>query len=770
MQSLFFWKEWPRPFKFLYTILIATFSAAITWMVYAYFMGVEMFIDWNILADTDRIDATINTFKIGPFTLSTTAENTIFYQRFQGGIPSINAFSYYIFLVTGVICANILFTINTTLSRFWYYVGVALFAYFLVNLKLELLLLFESEFKIGLIVALILFLPTSYYFNVINPSVSFIKRLGVFLGLTAVMAILIQFTATVQSPFFHIATASMANPIAISLVFILLVAHELVGWMVYIITNANTASSKNSLTHFCILALVYLVNLGLAYFHETRAIDWDFLYINLFLLLLISAVLGVWGYQQREEQYGYLFSFLPIGAIFYITMGVCCFVTISHLMTTGNDAGLEVFRDMILYGHIGYGVIFILYIIANFAAPLKNNLKVYKVLYKPTGMPYFTFRLAGTIAVVALFLRANWEVPVNQSVAGYYNSLGDLHRHINEVPLAQQYYKEATEYGYNNHKGNYTLACLLESQEEVENATKHYYNASQKWPSAQSFINLSNLQKKEEGFFEGLFTLKEGLETFHGNPQIQNNLGVLYGETDILDTTLLYLDQSYTNSQPLAASNILAMVAKNSIRLAPDSILSDYEIANDPISINNRIVLNNNSGKPENIDYYPADSALSFVEASILYNNSFNHLFDEDSLVTDDIYQYSDLAVNVNFRESLHYIISLNHYKNLDINKAFRRLNWLANRISDNSGKYFNHVGLWALEQGAPDVAIDHFRWALDVGFEEARLNLAIALTESQNIAGALEIWQSLAESNEVSIKTMALNLLPLLQIEKSAV
>lgn len=769
MQAFFFWKEWPRPFKELYYFLFITFCAAVIWMVYAYLQGNAITLDWNTLGDTQKTDTLINSFKVGPFTLSVSAESTIFYQRFEGSFPRLNILSYYIFLAVTVVSANILLTIATTLSRFWYYVGIALFAAFLVNLKLELLMLFGSDWKSGLTIALLLFLPCSYFFNVIKPNISFVKRLGVFMLLTLVMGLIIYFFSEVKSPFLYLSASGIINPLIISMIFILLVANEIISWMIYIITHANTATSKNTLPHFLVLIVIYMTNLVLAYFHEARQIDWDLIYVNLFFLLLTSTLLGIWGYKNREEQYGYLFKFYPFGAIFYIVMAITCIVTIAHFITTGNDVALEVFRDTIIYGHIGFGTIFILYILGNFAAPLKSNLKVYKVLYKPTGMPYFTFRFAGIIAVAAFFLYANWKVTVKQATAGYYNSLGDLHLHDNDVLLAQQYFKEASEYGYNNHKANYTLGHLNARQKNIDEAIKNYEDATKKWPSVQSFVNLANLRKEEKGFFEGLFTLQEGSKVYPNTGPIQNNIGLLYSKTDILDTTFIYLDKAYQNeSKKVAGSNILAMVAKKNLDIKADSVLADYEIANDPISINNRFVLSNNSAESADLAYSPSDSTLSFIEASIFYNGALNALFKEDSINTEEIYHYADIASNVNFRESLQYIASLNHYKNNNVNKAFRRLNWLANRLGDNSGKYFNHVGLWALEQNAPDVAVDYFKWSLDEGFEEARLNLAIALTESQNNNVAIAVWQDLRKKDDNNLKQMSNNLLSILTLKET--
>ena len=58
------------------------------------------------------------------------------------------------------------------------------------------------------------------------------------------------------------------------------------------------------------------------------------------------------------------------------------------LLGSSNDAALRVIRDFIIYSHIGFGAIFLVYILSNFVNMLDDNLNVYKVLYNPNRMAY----------------------------------------------------------------------------------------------------------------------------------------------------------------------------------------------------------------------------------------------------------------------------------------------------------------------------------------------------------------------------------------------
>lgn len=765
MQSKFFWQSWPAPYKQIYLGLLFLSVLSIFWFGYNYFSGAESIIGWDILAKTEHVNVLIDTFKVGPFSLSTSAENVLFFQQYSGGAPVINTFSYYLFLIVSVLCINVLLTVATALPRFWYFAAMAVFAFILVNFKMELLLLFGSEEKWGLIIALLLYLPASFFFNSVKSETSFLVRLVAFIGITGVLAIIIGFFAEVDTPFLYLSTYGMTNAYVISLIFILMVAHEIIASFIYLLTSSGGSTSKNNLTHFYLITTIYLINLFLVYLHETRVIDWDIIYINLFLLLLISALLGIWGFKQREEQYKYLFNFFPFGAVAYLALAVCCFTTIAHFMRTFNDPAIEVFRDFIIYAHLGYGIIFVVYITSNFLDPLKKNMPVHKVLYKPTAMPYFTFRLAGLIAFTAFLVKSNWEVPVNQSVAAWYNGIADMHYSNGESLLAESYYKEAAVFGYKNHKSHYMLGELARRKNDDVKAAVYYKSAITKNPTPQSYVNLSNIYMGQSRFFDALFTLNEGLEQNPGNDKILNNLGLAYAKTNIQDTAAFYFNEAFKNdnSQDAAGSNIIALLAKNDYGIDADSVLSEFDIKEDPISFNNSVVLKNKTHEYLNKDFAPKDTVLTFLNATIIYNKAFNHLFAEDSLDTELVRSYLNVKGNINYKEKLNLALSLNWYYNQNVSKAFRQLNWVANTSTFNAGSYFNLIGLWALQQKAPYVAVDYFSWASERNYSEAKFHLAIALTENGQIEEAKAAWRELLEIGDSKVKGIAQALLQVL-------
>src|SRR5690606_6377483 len=134
------------------------------------------------------------------------------------------------------------------------------------------------------------------------------------------------------------------------------------------------------------------------------------------------------------------------------------------------------FEDAIVFSQLGFGGMFLFYIIVNFITPLMRNMAVYRIVFKEGTLPYTTYRIAGVIAVVAFYLLSN-QVAFSQALAGFYNGLGDLYKTRNQQLLSQQYYRQGAAYGYQNHKSNYQLGFIANQKEKPGEAVYHFEQA-----------------------------------------------------------------------------------------------------------------------------------------------------------------------------------------------------------------------------------------------------------------------------------------------------
>ncbi|MDH5398656.1 MAG: hypothetical protein OEX02_10935, partial [Cyclobacteriaceae bacterium] len=540
--------------------------------------GADASINWESLVQTEIMETVLDSFRVYPFTLQVNVENLVFLEWMGGSDININFFATYTYLILLASSLSVILAVSTTLSRFWFLVANTLFIVVLIALKLDLVMLFESTNRLALVFALVAFLPTSYYFHAINKNFSLAFRIITFLTITGLLALTIHFFSGVERPFLHLAAYGMTVPLILSLLFIIMVAHDIMAAFLNALSSGSMGTTGNW-KHFFIISFIYLANLLILYLNETHVIEWDVLPVNHFVLVAISAILGIWGFRQREPQYEYLASFQPGGAIFFLAMGTIFFSSTGYFMANGNDPVIEVFKDIIIYSHFAYGLIFLMYIAANFLSAFTKNLPIHRILYKPQTMPYFTYRLVGLITMAAFIFLQSWKVPVQYSFSGYFNNLGDLYK-INGDPLmARGYYEEGSIYGQKNHHSNYGLAKIAEEENDVEKAINYYKNAIERRPTPYSLTNLSNIQYNQNMYFDALFTLQEGRKKFPDNGPVQNNLGLLYLQSGILDSSLFYLEQSENSgtSGNAAKNNIMVVLAKSEMKISTDSIIGIFE-------------------------------------------------------------------------------------------------------------------------------------------------------------------------------------------------
>ena len=390
------------------------------------------------------------------------------------------------------------------------------FIVFGITLRLENLYLFGNPDKTGLIIFLSVYLSIAYIFHEIKRNTTLIFRYLIFTAASIVFGIIIWLFSEVENPFLYISNYGIIVPIVLSILFIIVISHEIIYGFLYVITHHNTKKSAHSLEHFLVLSSLYLLYITLSYFWYAKIIKFEFWYVSPFLLFLVSSVIGLYGFKRREFIYDEMMPFKPVGGLMYLAFALISLSTIAYAFNSANDQLVESFEDIIFYGHIGYGAMFFIYIIANFFATLIHNYQVSKIAYKPEYFPFYTYRMMGMIAVIALFLRANMIV-LSQSQSAYYNGIADIHYLNNELRLAEEYYNVAGSYVYQNHRSNYALASLSRIQRDKTAEAFYLENAIIKNPSEHAIIGLSNLYLRNNQFWQGMFNLQEGLLRFQMN-------------------------------------------------------------------------------------------------------------------------------------------------------------------------------------------------------------------------------------------------------------
>ncbi|SKC89024.1 tetratricopeptide repeat protein [Ohtaekwangia koreensis] len=754
MQSLFFWKNWLKDYRWIGYATAAVFFLSLFFLWFSYFQGVDGVIHWDTIQEQRTVETTVHNFRLGPFVLNIPAESYTILEYFNGSSVEPNTTASYIFLFVLIASAIILLTVITTIERFWYFFGMALFILFVVSLRLEVLGIFGQFNRIPVVMALVLYIVPAFYFNRFKTSVSFMKRLLLFASITLLLALTVAFFSEVEYPLYHLTLTGYTPGLIISVLFIIMIAHEVLAAFINVISQG----SSKSLRHLSIISVIYMANVVITALHEMDVIRWNFIYINLYLLLTISAILGIWGYRGREAIYGNVLSFYPFGAYFYLAMGAICFATTGQLLGNANDPALKIIRDVIIFSHAGFGIIFLTYVFSNYIVMLAQNMPIYKILYKPNRMPYFTYRFAGLIAMLAFIFVSDWKGYVYNGMAGFYNSAGDLYALQGNEVYTESFYDQGRAQGAGNHRSNYALGVIKGMRFNFEGAQENYNAANFKRASEYSLANAGNILIWQNEVFDAIEQYHNGIRIMPESGTIANNLGLAYAKVHNLDSALVYFSKAREHdvSKDAAETNFFAMATGELLPLQADSILGVFN-TNSSATMANALALSSLYGQPLTVKNDPlAVRILDLKSATLMNNYIIKNAKTLDTAFTKRAYTIASDTMNVDYSISLKSALAYAFYHQGNVAKALEIMAEQLYLGQANQGKYNYIMGLWALEQANPAVAADYFSYADTYDYKDARFYHAIALTEASRIPDALVAWDTVAAGKDEAQQKIA--------------
>jgi hypothetical protein len=755
MWTLQFWQNWPRGSRIFFLIFSIVFIVAIAWMWVAFFVEPSPTINLQTIYEPKLDEIAVDRFVKGPFDFTVTGNNYVILQRELGSMLKTEPGVGYAYAAMLAIFVIGMLAVISTLGRFYYLVGMGIFILFVTSLSPEVLGLLGYYGKTFTLTVMAMYCLPAFWLFYFSPSASFGTRVLVFTVVTVVVGLIIHFFSATALPFLHIATYAAEAGLIVCGLFIVTVSHEIVAAFVFVVTQ-NTRTGK-SLNHFLIITLIYLVNLALAYAVRFGFIKWDLVTINLYLLLTISGILGVWGIRQREKTYEGIIDANPHAVYAFLLTGAFAFATIGMFMLNANDTALSAIADVIIFAHIGFGVIFLTYIFSNFVGMLAENYAVHKVLYTPNNMPFFTFRFAGLIATLALVFYNTWQVPAHNAVSGYYNGIADLFNALENPRLAHTYYEESRSWGFLGHHSNYALANE-EGAFDGTGGRDFYNNASTARPTPMSYLNWAQTYQSAGDNLTAITTLKKGIGVLKDHSSLENTLGLIYAETGLPDSALVYLDRSGASSKyaGIARSNKMALSALGRFPLQDSTAASDDAIMNV-----NRLALLNKAAQPVSGYSLPKDTVLTLADAAGMNNYILSSRNNIDTAFIGKVIGLARKPSNIGFKEPLLFASAISLYNSGETKRAFLLLEEVTVG-SELQGKYNNILTMWALENNEPQRALGYADYAVSQRYEPARLTYAVALTEALTTPGnggaqdAIVAWDSLRHGRDTTTARLA--------------
>ncbi|MBD2752064.1 tetratricopeptide repeat protein [Spirosoma validum] len=760
MSSLFFWKDWSRPYRFAYVASLILFIISIILFAIAWARGLGNVVRWDVLSELNELPVTFHTFSDGLLDYAVNGKAYAVSEQFVAGAMHVRPDVATAFLVGISIAFVLLMSAITRFDRLRYLVSMGILILGLAFFRWEMLEIPGLGGNYLFLLLAFLFGSLSYYFHAFRSDYPIIIRLATFCLLTLLVSVGLGALSPVKFPALIIVSYGMPVLLAFSAGFIFFIATEIIAALVWLTTVGRSEENNTPISSRRVLGInnllfisgLYLVNLALIWLKNTKYIDWDVLAISPFVLYLISLVLGIWGFRRLIQQQDVV-SFRDGGAFLYAGFALLTTLTMTYAFATANDPLVEMFEDVIVYTHLAMGIVFVAYVLINFWPIYQQNLPVYRILYKPKRLELSLFRIVGFVGFIIL-LASGGLITFRQGVAGYYNGLGDYYTVSNELASATAFYQQALEQEFQNHKSNYSLASLALTQNNQTAAAYYYQQALLKQPNPQDYAGLSQTYLQTNLFFEAVKTLQRGIRAFPKNGELQNNLGFLYARTSIADSAYYYLKAAadYADQDDVPESNLLAFYARNPKVLAADSTLANSatESSYESYQANTlalRLVAQIDTTQPSQPEWLTGESAkqgLSVGRFASLYNYALANKR-ADSTLTNTLQRLSIDPVNQDFTDDLLLARAVTEYKRHNHPVAFDLMGQLAEGDEQNGAAYRSITGLWLLEQGLYHRAADTFSYNSDTTSIYYR---AMALTKANDPVLAQSLWEAAAKSD----------------------
>jgi hypothetical protein len=753
MESIKFWENWEpgfqRAFKF-FGVVVLTLSIA---LLIAAWRSPAPSISWQYLQEREVGEKLIHQFQTGPFALQVAADNIVLTEKLLGNEFTFQIWPVYVYLACTLLGLVILVTVLSTLSRFWFFLGSGFLIFLLTSLKLELLYVLGQENQYAALFLIVVIVGSGLMFQHYFQTASFLKRLITFaISIVGSFSLLIVLSE-VPNPGYFLAVGFIPATVLACALLAIATAHEIIATIIYLITRGLKGS--NGFTHFIVLSTIYIANLVASYLNDQNYLTWEYS-LNPIILMMVSAILAVWGIRRQQEQMDGFIFYGPYGPVAILGMSIIAFSSSAFFYTTGNDAAITTIRNISLYAHIGFGSIFVLYVISNFGSLLKDNYPVSKVLYKPNSMPFFTFRLAGSIAVLGFVLYNFWQRPINDTKGARDAAIGDYYIVSDNIPMAEGYYKNSDYYAFHNHHANFVLGNIEEARGNTVKARQYYLNAAERRPTQQAYMNaLHTLDQSPLKVYAYIDDIKSD---FPKSGVANNALGLVYSKLNQIDSAIYYFNQAKQDdlTEATAEINLLATAIRQSLSLNVDSIYQSLD-NKEPGPLANTFALANKEQVYLNHDVtLSQDTTLNLFTSTLLNNFLVNHA---DSLDTAFISQVEMLARRPSSSDYFETVITAcahAYYKNGQINRAFKLMQE-ATIYTSAQGRNNNTMALWSLDQMAPTEAAKYAEYAFSQGYPGSLLTHAIALTESGRIGEAIMAWDSVRKSSSLAASADAM-------------
>jgi hypothetical protein len=642
--------------------------------------------------------------------------------------------------------------------------------FLLMSLNVDTLELFAGSRQGFLILSLSLLGGTAFGLHTFGERVGIRWRLLLFGALVAGLVGLIfaKTPLTTEETLLQLAAYATPGGAVLVAALVLWVGVENIRALVWLNTQAEHPEGRQGLLPLVLASALYLGVLGFSYWAGGEVKLLFGLRFDPLLLLLPAVLAGGLGLPQRLPSYG---AWLPYAAArplyWLLTTGAAG--ALGYALATVNAPLLAAARTFTTLALLWLGAAFLLYVLINFGSLLRQRLRVYRVVFEPRRLPFFTVYLLGIAAILLTQLRASWPL-LDQVAAGQYNLLGDLARQQSEARpddlplalLAERYYAESGDVlDRFNRSAQLGRAALYRFRDQRQNELNALRRALLVHADEKLTLRLASLYTGPSDFFEGLEVLRKGRRDFPASAALTSDLAQLFTQSALTDSVAFYLDKTEKLAPKSYASqtNQLAFLTQQGLLPAATKLSAQFKPTDtEPALRSNQALLALLTNTPYTPTATNGSQLLGEASFAALYHDALRVAQRGGATSTwlNRLRQLAAQPENATYYEQLIFLQALLQHRAGQEVAARQTLAPLAAGTSATAAYYQYLLGIWQLQQQQYATAAAQFDLAAAHGLPLAQPARVWALAFAGQADSARALAQHLISGSDTSQKILA--------------
>jgi hypothetical protein len=746
---------------------------ALAGAVYAYFTGDGATLPVQLVPHLAPVPLTLDSVAVGPVRLPLPVSGFITTLTHDVGGPYTQPLAAGLWLSVLVLAVAGWLAVVSMLRRPAFIAGTVPVIFLLTSLNADGLGIFSVTKPYFLYLSLGVLGVAALGLQAYGGRVRAAWRVVIFSALVAGLVALLLAKTKVPLAETALHLAAYATPASAGLVaaLVLWVGVENIRALLWFNTQAERPESRFGLLPFGLASLLYLGALGLYFWNDGVLPLVGGLHFDPLVLLLPAVLMGGLGLRERAPSYA---SWLPFAAArpLYWLLVAAAAAALGYALATANTPLLTAARGFSGRALGLLGTAFLLYTLVNFGALIRQRLRVYRVVFEPRRLPFYTVYILGLAGLFLYELRNNWPL-LNLTQAGQYNQLGDLTRQQSEARpddlplalLAERYYAESGDVlDRFNRSAQLGRAALYRFRSQRQNELNALRRALLRQPDEKVSLKLNALLTEPADFLDALEVLRQARHAAPHSFALASDAAQLFTRSALTDSVVYYFDKAerLKPGNSIGRTNQLGFLLSQSLLPAAQKLAAESKVkATEPGLLANKALLQLLAGSSDAPGTPVADTNLDAAAFAHLYQTALLTVRAGQPgacrRLVATLAHLAERPANEPYYEQILFLQALLRHAASQELAARQTLAPLTAGTTATAGYYQYVLGLWQLQQQQYATAADQLALATAHGATDARLPHAWALALAGQTDSAQAEYRRLAAARPAQLATAQL-------------